>query len=60
MIALSGAHTIGQKGFGDPYTFDNEYFVTLKKDPWNLPNLTKGELEGTNYRFVMGPIPGRR
>ena len=45
MIALSGAHTIGQKGFGDPYTFDNEYFVTLKKDPWNLPNLTKDELE---------------
>jgi len=45
MIALSGAHTIGQKGFGDPYTFDNEYFVTLKKEPWNLPNLTKDELE---------------
>jgi L-ascorbate peroxidase len=45
MVALSGAHTIGQKGFGDPYTFDNEYFITLKKNPWTLPNLTKDELE---------------
>lgn len=26
---LSGAHTIGGKGFGDPVTFDNTYFKTL-------------------------------
>lgn len=29
MVALSGAHTIGGKGFGDPVTFDNTYFKTL-------------------------------
>lgn len=28
-MALSGAHTLGGKGFGDPVTFDNTYFRTL-------------------------------
>ncbi|KAG2447834.1 hypothetical protein HYH02_007290 [Chlamydomonas schloesseri] len=34
MVALSGAHTLGSKGFGDPVTFDNTYFVELLKKPW--------------------------
>ncbi|KAG2430144.1 hypothetical protein HXX76_010243 [Chlamydomonas incerta] len=34
MVALSGAHTLGSKGFGDPVTFDNAYYVELLKKPW--------------------------
>ena len=43
MVALAGAHTIGGKGFGDAYTFDNAYYVTLVADPWHKPNMTKDE-----------------
>lgn len=45
MVALAGAHTIGGKGFGDAYTFDNAYYATLVADPWNKPNMTKDEAE---------------
>lgn len=34
LVALSGAHTLGGKGFGDPVTFDNAYYTTLLKRPW--------------------------
>jgi len=33
-VALSGAHTIGNKGFGGPYAFDNTYYKELLKKPW--------------------------
>ena len=34
MVVLSGAHTIGGKGFGSPIVFDNTYFkVLLEKKP---------------------------
>ncbi|CAL5005309.1 unnamed protein product [Urochloa decumbens] len=34
MVVLSGAHTIGGKGFGSPVIFDNSYFkVLLEKKP---------------------------
>ena len=34
MVVLSGAHTIGGKGFGSPIIFDNTYFkVLLEKKP---------------------------
>ncbi|CAM0147109.1 unnamed protein product [Urochloa decumbens] len=34
MVALSGAHTIGGKGFGSPVVFDNSYYkVLLEKKP---------------------------
>ncbi|OEL30101.1 putative L-ascorbate peroxidase 6, partial [Dichanthelium oligosanthes] len=34
MVVLSGAHTIGGKGFGSPIEFDNSYFkVLLEKKP---------------------------
>jgi L-ascorbate peroxidase len=45
MVALAGAHTIGGKGFGDAYTFDNAYYVTLVADPWHKPDMTKDEAE---------------
>lgn len=45
MVALAGAHTIGGKGFGDAYTFDNAYYATLVADPWHKANMTKDEAE---------------
>ncbi|KAG8087928.1 hypothetical protein GUJ93_ZPchr0010g11084 [Zizania palustris] len=33
MVVLSGAHTIGGKGFGNPYIFDNTYFKVLLEKP---------------------------
>jgi len=49
MVALAGAHTIGGKGFGEPYSFDNEYYKTLLKRPWADPNATKDELEMASH-----------
>ncbi|KAH9322620.1 hypothetical protein KI387_017259, partial [Taxus chinensis] len=34
LVALSGAHTLGNKGFGNPTSFDNSYFHTLLEKPW--------------------------
>ncbi len=34
LVALSGAHTIGGKGFGGPLVFDNTYYKTLLARPW--------------------------
>lgn len=34
LVALSGAHTLGAKGFGDPTTFSGEYFQYLLRKPW--------------------------
>lgn len=34
LVALSGAHTIGGKGFGNPNLFDNAYFKILLEKPW--------------------------
>ncbi|XRA99100.1 L-ascorbate peroxidase [Pycnococcus provasolii] len=34
MVVLSGAHTVGAKGFGDGFTFDNAYYQVLLAKPW--------------------------
>ncbi|KAK1307424.1 putative L-ascorbate peroxidase 6 [Acorus calamus] len=34
LVVLSGAHTLGGKGFGNPNTFDNIYFKILLEKPW--------------------------
>ncbi|KAJ4959573.1 hypothetical protein NE237_026684 [Protea cynaroides] len=34
LVALSGAHTLGSKGFGNPTAFDNQYFKILLEKPW--------------------------
>ncbi|KAK9130677.1 hypothetical protein Sjap_011164 [Stephania japonica] len=34
LVALSGAHTIGSKGFGSPVVFDNSYYKILLEKPW--------------------------
>ncbi|XP_043807724.1 putative L-ascorbate peroxidase 6 isoform X2 [Manihot esculenta] len=35
LVALSGAHTLGSKGFGNPFVFDNSYYKILLEKPWN-------------------------
>ena len=35
LVALSGAHTIGGKGFGAPLAFDTAYYATLLARPWS-------------------------
>ncbi|RWR72428.1 putative L-ascorbate peroxidase 6 isoform X2 [Cinnamomum micranthum f. kanehirae] len=35
LVALSGAHTLGSKGFGNPTVFDNSYFKVLVEKPWS-------------------------
>ena len=37
LVSLSGAHTLGSKGFGEPLTFDNTYYKTLLEAPWAKP-----------------------
>jgi L-ascorbate peroxidase len=34
LIVLSGSHTLGSKGYGLPYEFDNSYFTGLEKRVW--------------------------
>ncbi|XP_065848771.1 putative L-ascorbate peroxidase 6 [Euphorbia lathyris] len=34
LVALSGAHTLGSKGFGSPTLFDNSYYKILLEKPW--------------------------
>jgi L-ascorbate peroxidase len=34
MVVLSGAHTLGGKGFGNSTTFDNDYYKILLDKPW--------------------------
>ena len=38
MVALLGSHTIGNKGFGEPLSFDNTYYKSLLKKPWEDKN----------------------
>ncbi|KAH6761401.1 ascorbate peroxidase 6 [Perilla frutescens var. hirtella] len=35
LVALSGAHTLGNKGFGNPSVFDNSYYKILLEKPWS-------------------------
>ncbi|KAL9269486.1 putative L-ascorbate peroxidase 6 [Drosera capensis] len=34
LVALSGAHTLGSKGFGNPTVFDNSYYKILLEKSW--------------------------
>uniref|UniRef100_A0A061S8Z4 L-ascorbate peroxidase n=1 Tax=Tetraselmis sp. GSL018 TaxID=582737 RepID=A0A061S8Z4_9CHLO len=45
-VALCGSHTLGNKGFGDPAVFDNEYFKILLNQPWNDPSNEMGKMIG--------------
>jgi catalase (peroxidase I) len=39
LVVLSGAHTLGAKGFGNPNLFDNSYFQILLQKPWKAPGM---------------------
>lgn len=54
LVALSGAHTLGSKGFGDPTTFSNEYYTYLLRKPWE--NNDMGAMIGlpTDRALVSG------
>ncbi|XP_071708786.1 putative L-ascorbate peroxidase 6 [Rutidosis leptorrhynchoides] len=40
LVALSGAHTLGSKGFGSPIIFDNAYYKVLLEKPWLSSGMT--------------------
>lgn len=66
LVALSGAHTLGNKGFGNPNLFDNSYFQILLQKPWenagtdvDLP-FYKGFLDSSYWKhlvYACGLIP---
>lgn len=52
-LALCGSHTLGSKGYGDPLTFDNTYYKTLLKKPWEDKNDPMGEHIGIPTDHVL-------
>ncbi|KAI5058681.1 hypothetical protein GOP47_0026851 [Adiantum capillus-veneris] len=46
MVVLSGAHTLGSKGFGNPLVFDNAYFKVLLQKPWTQIGNEMGSMTG--------------
>ncbi|KAK9807743.1 hypothetical protein WJX72_007848 [[Myrmecia] bisecta] len=53
LVALSGAHTLGAKGFGEPYAFDNTYYKELLKKPWTDPKNEMGSMIGLPSDHVL-------
>ncbi|KAK9865588.1 hypothetical protein WJX84_009924 [Apatococcus fuscideae] len=53
LVVLSGAHTLGGKGFGDPLTFDGTYYKTLLKKPWADPTAEMGKMIGLPSDHVL-------
>lgn len=53
MIALSGAHTLGGKGFGDPVAFDNTYYKSLLQKPWLNKNDSMASMIGLPSDHVL-------
>lgn len=46
LVVLSGAHTLGSKGFGNPLVFDNSYFKVLLQKPWTQMGNEVGSMTG--------------
>nr|GEX27535.1 putative L-ascorbate peroxidase 6 isoform X2 [Tanacetum cinerariifolium] len=52
LVALSGAHTLRSKGYGNPVVFDNAYYKVLLEKPWQSLEETRQEEEES-----FDPIP---
>lgn len=50
LVALTGAHTLGSKGFGDPDVFDNTYFKILLKKPWKSGKCSSSMYNNVNLK----------
>lgn len=48
---------LGSKGFGDPLTFDNTYFVTLLQKPWEKMNDEMANMIGLPTDHVLPDDP---
>mmetsp|Transcript_2616 Transcript_2616/g.4455 ORF Transcript_2616/g.4455 Transcript_2616/m.4455 type:complete len:331 (+) Transcript_2616:31-1023(+) len=57
MLVLSGAHTLGNKGFGDAATFDNQYFKSLLQKPWLDPSNDMALMIGLPSDHVLPDDP---
>jgi L-ascorbate peroxidase len=57
LVALSGAHTLGGKGFGDPVTFDNAYYTALLAKPWLNPKDDMASMIGLPSDHVLPEEP---
>ncbi|BDA46786.1 Putative L-ascorbate peroxidase 6 [Coccomyxa sp. Obi] len=57
LVALSGAHTLGSKGYGDPVTFDNVYYTALLKKPWDDPSNNMASMIGLPSDHVLPDDP---
>lgn len=57
MVILSGAHTIGGKGFGSPDVFDNAYYTALLKRPWLDPKDPMAAMIGLPSDHVLPDDP---
>jgi L-ascorbate peroxidase len=44
---------LGNKGFGDPVTFDNAYFTALLQQPWNDRNNSMANMIGLPSDHVL-------
>eukprot|EP00884_Botryococcus_braunii_P020293 jgi/Botrbrau1/6948/Bobra.0215s0025.1 len=56
-VALSGSHTLGNKGFGEPLKFDNVYYKELLKKPWADPSNDMASMIGLPSDKVLPDDP---
>jgi L-ascorbate peroxidase len=57
MVCLSGAHTLGAKGFGDPGKFYNFYFTALLNRPWLDKSNTMADMIGLPSDRILPDDP---
>lgn len=53
LVALSGAHTLGSKGFGNPISFDNSYYKVLLEKPWMSSGKLTNSLNKLERLFLV-------
>lgn len=52
-----GSLQLGNKGFGEPLTFDNAYYPALLKKPWMDPKDSMGSMVGLPSDRVLADDP---